>query len=310
VRYVVVGYGNIGRRRAGLLGDRCVAVVDPLAAEAGYRSLDEVPAAWYDAAVVATPNGVKRDYVSRLLGLGKSVLVEKPLLFQSWAEAEALARRSGPGVTWYTSYNHRFEPLVARMREGLAGGVVGAIDRVRMVYGNGTVRNWRGTWRESGAGVIEDLGCHLIDLAGWLLARPLARWELLDLRSVESATSDYALFGTPDRRLLIEVGTVFWKNTFRIDVFGDAGSLHLDGLGKWGGATLVRRERRIPSGVPEETCEATGPGDPTWAADFAHFEREAAAGRNSLASDWAISAAVVSLVRQGRGRRATAPAVS
>jgi predicted dehydrogenase len=151
--------------------------------------------------------------------------------------------------------------------------------------------------------VLEDLGCHLLDLAGWVLGLERARWSLLDLRPVESATFDYGLVASSDRRVVLEMGTVFWKNVFRIDAWGDAGALHVDGLGKWGGATLVHETRVLPSGAPAETREATGAGDPTWAADLEEFERRVAAGEDTLENDWRLSEAIASLTAQ-------APAVS
>jgi predicted dehydrogenase len=301
VRYLVVGYGNIGRRRAGLLGARCVATVDPAAADATCRSVDEVPASGYDAVVLAVPNAVKRDYVRRFLAEGKPVLVEKPMLFASRAEAEDLLRSARSGASWYTSYNHRFEPMIVRLKRLLEDGAVGKLDRVRMLYGNGTVRNWVGSWRESGAGVLEDLGCHLLDLCGFLLGHEHERYRLWDLRSVESATWDHALFASADRRVVCEVGNVFWKNCFQLDVFGSAGSLHVDGLGKWGGASLVQRTRVLPSGPPPEVREASPAGDTTWEADLAEFERRAAAGEGSLENDWRISAALAGLLAQAPG---------
>jgi predicted dehydrogenase len=224
--------------------------------------------------------------------------VEKPILFRSRAEAEALQRAARDGVIWYTSYNHRFEPLVQRMKRLLDDGAVGKVDRVRMIYGNGTVRDWIGTWRESGVGVLEDLGCHLLDLCGLLLGHEHERYVLWDLRPVESATFDYGLFASADRRVVLEVGTVFWKNCFTVDVYGSAGSLHLEGLGKWGGATLIHRARVLPSGVPTETREESPADDRTWEADLAEFERRVAAGESSLENDWRISEAIGSLVAQ------------
>src|SRR5574341_1412012 len=100
----------------------------------------------------------------------------------------------------------------------------------------------------------------------------------------------------------LEVGNVFWKNTFRVEVFGSAGSLHLDGLGKWGGATLVRRTRVLPSGVPGETREEHPAGDLTWEADLAEFERRAAAGESSLENDSRISEALAALLAQAEAR--------
>lgn len=298
LRYLVVGYGNVGQRRARILGDRCVAAVDPAGIPGAERRVEDVPANAYDAVVLATPNAGKLDDVRRFLGAGKSVLVEKPLLFASREEAEALRRAARGGAIWYTAYNHRFEPLVARAAQLIRDGAIGKLDRARLVYGNGTVRNWIGTWRESGAGVLEDLGCHLLDLAGWVLGLERSRWRLLDLRPVESATFDYGLIASSDRRVVLEIGTVFWKNTFRIDAWGDTGSIHVDGLGKWGGATLVHHARVLPSGVPVETREATGSGDPTWTADFAEFERRVASRDDTLENDWRISEAIASLMAE------------
>lgn len=298
MRYLVVGYGNIGHRRARLLGDRCVGTVDPVALDAVYRTVDQVPAARYDAVVLGTPNRDKLGYLHHFLALGKPVLVEKPLLFRSRAEAEALERRARGHAVWYTSYNHRFEPLVGRLRRLLRDGAIGELDRVRMRYGNGTVRHWRATWREAGAGVLEDLGCHLIDLCGFVLGRAAERYELLDLRRVESETFDYALFRSADRRVVLEVGSVFWKNTFAIEVYGSTGSLHLEGLNKWGGALLAHHRRVLPSGAPVEAREHTTGGDTTWETDLAVFESAVGHGQSSLENDCRIADAIQHLVAQ------------
>jgi predicted dehydrogenase len=305
LRYLVVGYGNIGRRRAALLGERCVATVDPTAAGATERSMDAVPAERYDAVVLATPNEVKRDYVRRFLAAGKSVLVEKPLPVESRDDVTALRRAATGGAIWYTSYNHRFEPLIARLKARLDDGAIGKVDRARLLYGNGTVRDWVGTWRERGTGVLEDLGCHLLDLAGWLLGREDDDWTLWDARAVESSTWDYALFASADRRVVMECGTVFWKNRFEIDVYGSGGSLHLAGLNKWGGATLVQHVRVLPSGRPTETMETTSGEDVSWRADLAEFERRVAAREPGGEGDARIGGALAALARQARARTGT-----
>jgi scyllo-inositol 2-dehydrogenase (NADP+) len=303
VKYVVVGFGNLGRRRAALLGSRCVATVDPVAPGARYQRIDEVDPDGYDAVVLAVPNRDKLAYVRDFLRRGKSVLIEKPMLFASRASAESLAREASGGAIWYTAYNHRFEPLVQKLKALLDGGAVGKPDRARLLYGNGTVRDWLGTWRETGTGVLEDLGCHLLDLGGWLLRRDDDLYRLWDLRSVESATFDYALFSAADGRIVYEVGNVFWQNRFEIDVYGSEGSLHLRGLNKWGGATLARHTRVFPSGAPTEQIESTRGEDTSWRDDLGEFERRVAAGESSAAGDWALSAAIASLAGQAPARR-------
>ncbi len=279
-----------------------MATVDPAAPDATARDVDDVPADRYDAVILATPNAVKYRYVRRFLAAGKSVLVEKPLPLAGPEDAAALAAAARGGAIWYTAYNHRFEPLVVRLKARLDEGAVGKVDRARLLYGNGTVRDWLGTWRETGAGVLEDLGCHLLDLAGWLFGEHDAPWTLWDARPVESAALDYVLFSSADRRLVLECGTVFWKNRFEIDVYGSAGSLHLAGLNKWGGATLTHHARVLPSGRPPETAESTAGEDVSWRADLAEFERRVAARESGAGSDARIASALADLTRQAAAR--------
>ena len=70
------------------------------------------------------------------------------------------------GVVLYIAYNHRFEPHFVRMRDLVKSGTLGRIYRCRMFYGNGTARLVRNSaWRDHGAGVLADLGSHLLDTA-------------------------------------------------------------------------------------------------------------------------------------------------
>ena len=80
----------------------------------------------------------------------------------TFVELQDRARRAG--VICYTAYNHRFEPHYLRMRELIASGELGRIYSCRMYYGNGTARLVRDSvWRDHGAGVLPDLGSHLLD---------------------------------------------------------------------------------------------------------------------------------------------------
>ncbi len=118
MRYVVVGLGNIGRRRQALLGSDCVATADPFNSAAAYRSVRDVPLDSYDAAILAIPDAGKLDLATFLLGQGKHVLVEKPLPLPDEATARRLERLArGRRLALYTAYNHRFEPLLVQLRQ-------------------------------------------------------------------------------------------------------------------------------------------------------------------------------------------------
>lgn len=290
MRYLLVGLGNIGTKRRALLGARCVATVDPFNSLADFRDIHDCAASQYDVAILAVPNQVKIDLLRAFLQLRKHVLLEKPLLFPDRQTAQDLDRVAQENqVVWYTSYNHRFEPLVEVMKQALDRATVGRIYHGRFYYGNGTVGNIVGSWREDGLGVLEDLGPHLLDLLGYLLGRTGTDIEPWELQRYESKSFDHCILATTDHRFVLEVSFLSWKNNFEIELYGENGSIHLKGLCKWGGSDLVVYQRVRPSGVPREEHKSLSGPDVTWQRDLEHFERVVAAGQTSLENDWWIS---------------------
>ena len=84
MKVIVVGLGVQGHKRRRFAGADYVCSVDPVHPEAEYKTVQEVPLANYDAALVCTPDEPKVELLTYLLGNGKHVLVEKPL----WADDE------------------------------------------------------------------------------------------------------------------------------------------------------------------------------------------------------------------------------
>lgn len=298
MRYLLVGLGNIGAKRRTLLGHRCIATVDPVNPAADYRDVQDCPVDRYDAAILAVPNQVKLGLLRRCLENGKHVLVEKPLLFPDHETAQALdqlAQRRR--VIWYTSYNHRFEPLIEILKQELAKDTVGRIYHGRFYYGNGTVGNVSGSWRAEGLGVVEDLGPHLLDLLGYLTGCAGSDMEVWSLHKHESRAVDHAVLATTDRRFVLEMSLLSWKNHFEIELYGEHGSLHLTGLCKWGPSELIVRERVRPSGVPRERRQTVTGQDTTWQRDLDYFERLTALGQTSMGNDWWISRVILAAGR-------------
>ena len=300
MRYVVVGLGNIGLKRCAVLGDRCVATVDPFNAAATYRDAEECPVDGYDAAVLSVPNDVKIKLLEFFLRRGKHVLVEKPLILDA-ETAEQLGGHARTGdAIWYTSYNFRFEPHVLSIKRHLDAGALGRIYRVRMFYGNGTAGSIAGTWRDSRFGILEDMATHLIDLAGFVFGRYGDDFRVWERRGYELKGPDHCILATADRGLVLECSFLSWKNRWRIEVIGERGALEMDGLTKWGASELILWRRRLPSGVPEESREVVPGPDHTWESDIRHFEEMAAARRTSRDNDlWlsrTIQAAVASRI--------------
>jgi predicted dehydrogenase len=277
MRVVVAGLGVQGYKRRRVAGADFVAAVDPVNREAQYRAIEDVPLGDYDAVLACIPDEPKISLLSYLLGNGKHVLVEKPLWAEDdaqLAELEAIARAHG--AVCYTAYNHRFEPHYVRMRDLLRGGTLGRIYRCRMFYGNGTARLVRESqWRDTGAGVLPDLGSHLLDTVRFWFGDIGERVEIVSARCFENRAPDHVVIadigGTP--QLELEMTLLNWRNHFTCDVFAENGSAHIASLCKWGPASFTVRRRILPSGRPPEEEVTLVQDDPTWEAEYAHFKQ-------------------------------------
>lgn len=276
MKTLIVGLGIQGRKRMAVARGDVVATVDPAVSWAEYSRLEQVPLDAFEAALVCTPDQAKIELVRYLLSHGKHVLVEKPLLASSseqFRELSDLAQATG--AVCYTAYNHRFEPHLLRLKEVLEVGTLGTVHLAKFFYGNGTARDVRNSsWRDQGVGVLSDLGSHLLDLALFLFGPIHGKIEAWSVNAFENRACDHVLFGFSQRPLLeFEATLLSWRNTFTVDVIGERGSAHIHGLCKWGPSLFIVRKRVLPSGMPEERIQRLESSDPTWAAEYAHFQR-------------------------------------
>jgi scyllo-inositol 2-dehydrogenase (NADP+) len=277
MRFLIVGYGVQGKKRLRIAGSESAGVVDPVALEANFRDIRAVPLESYDGALVCTPDEPKMALLSYLLSHGKHVLVEKPLHAEregQLVELEHIARAKG--ALCYTAYNHRFEPHDVRMRDLLQSGALGRIYRCRMFYGNGTARLVRNSdWRDSGAGVLPDLGSHLLDTARFWFGDIGEDFRLMSVSRFENRAPDNVVIGSETSRpkLEFEMTLLSWRNHFTCDVLAENGTAHIESLCKWGPTTFTHRTRILPSGRPPEQATTLVSEDPTWALEYEHFKR-------------------------------------
>lgn len=288
MRVVVIGLGIQGRKRIEVAGGDLVATIDPVVPGADHRDISEVPSSSYDAALVCTPDAVKAEIVTGLLAEGKHVLVEKPLRIGDDAAFDALESTSRrTHAVCYTAYNHRFEPHIQRMKAVIDSSVLGRIYSVRLFYGNGTARQVRESrWRDQGAGVLPDLGSHLLDLVSFWFGRLDFGLRIVSARRFENRAFDHVTAmsnGTP--MIALEMSLLSWHNHFAADVLAEKGSAHIHSLCKWGPATFILRDRKLPSGRPDEQVETLDQPDPTWRLEYDHFKSLCGNGTGTLAND-------------------------
>jgi predicted dehydrogenase len=295
MRVVVAGLGIQGHKRRAIAGRDVVAIVDPINPAADFRTIWDVPLADFDAVLACIPDSPKQEMLTYLLSNRKHVLVEKPLWVDS---AETIVRlqeiaRQHDAVC-YVAYNHRFEPHYVRMRDLIASGELGRIYRCRMFYGNGTARLVReSAWRDQGAGVLPDLGSHLLDTVNFWFGDLADDFRVVSASCLENRAPDHVVIASEASKpkIELEMTLVSWRNHFTCDIFAEKGSAHIESLCKWGPSKFTRRTRVLPSGRPPEESVILVQDDPTWVLEYAAFRALVASGaRTDLSKDrWLLA---------------------
>ncbi|MGE0474896.1 MAG: gfo/Idh/MocA family oxidoreductase, partial [Nitrospirales bacterium] len=145
----------------------------------------------------------------------------------------------------------------------------------RMFYGNGTARLVRESeWRDQGAGVLPDLGSHLLDTARYWFGDSIGTVAVTSVNCFENRAPDHVIIGARGTRptLELEMTLLNWRNHFTCDLFAEKGSAHIQSLCKWGPTTFTVRKRVLPSGRPPEESVTLVQDDPTWALEYRHFK--------------------------------------
>ena len=251
IRVGIVGCGAIARAvhlplLGRLPGVRVIALADPddtqrglarrLAPAAGTFAdagalLD---AAAIDAVVICSPSGWHAAHAQAAVQRGLHVYLEKPLA-TSLAEGVQLCeawRRAG--VVGMMGFNYRFNDLLGRLRAQVRLGAVGPVVAARTTFcaPSGMLPSWKQR-RETGGGVLLDLGSHHIDLIRFLLERKI-RSVRAALRSRHTeddcALLELELEGGAQVQSLFAFGAAAAE---RIEIHGEAGRLTVDRSASW-----------------------------------------------------------------------------
>ena len=275
MRIVVVGLGVQGNKRLLQAKSSTVATVDSINPKADYKFLQDVSVQTYDAVILSTPDEYNYELIHFALRNKKHVMVEKPLSLKpidKYGELERIANSNNCFL--YTAYNHRFETHFQNIYSILRKKELGSIYSCKLFYGNGTAKLVKeSNWRDEGSGVILDLGSHLFDVVDYWFNASMINNVLSNISRFENKSPDSAniLFKMSGIQFNLEMSLCSWKNTFTCDIVGSKGSLHLNGLRKWGQSVLIQRTRKLLSGVPDEIEYVENEGDPTWEAEYNYF---------------------------------------
>ncbi|WHU04163.1 oxidoreductase [Sphingomonas sp. NIBR02145] len=163
--------------------------------------------------VVTTPNDTHVPLARRALEAGKHVVIDKPFA-TNVADGEALvALAREKGLIASAFHNRRWDGDFLTVRKLLDSGVLGEVilaelrwDRFRPALAQ--------AWKEdpeAGAGILADLGPHLIDQALQLFGRPEAVYGDIAVQREGGRTDDYfeitLFYG--ERRVTLSAGRLF-----------------------------------------------------------------------------------------------------
>ena len=211
------------------------------------RSLAEHPDV--DLVVVTVKVPAHVELVSAALAAGKHVYCEWPLAVTASEAAELAAAAELAGVRAVVGLQARFSPAVQRAREMIADGRLGTVQSATVISSRskGNTRDvpaWTAyTYdRRSGAGLVEVLGGHALDLVQHLLGpiRDLtARTAIRSGNHIAAETGEPIVVSAPDHLLAhatVESGAVVSVHLrdgavslprTRIEIAGTAGNLAL-----------------------------------------------------------------------------------
>ena len=191
-----------------------------------------------DAVDLTTPNYLHAPMAVAALEAGKHVLCERPLA-RSGSEAAAMAKAAKKADRLLMcALQHRFRPDAQLLRKFVEKGDLGEIFFAK----GGWLRQktewdsdeWRARQRESGGGVVLDLGFQMLDLALWVLGGPRAVSVTASVHRSrkgeveDSATAFLRLESGATLTLELTWGLLMEKDFSYLNLFGSGGAALLN----------------------------------------------------------------------------------
>ena len=205
--------------------------------------------------VVAAPTAAHDELASLALRAGRHVVVEKPLAPTAAQADELLRLAERQGRLLSVFHQRRWDGDFLTVQRCLRAGLLGSVSTFIARYDRFQPRP-PGGWREQdlpGAGVLYDLGAHLVDQALQLFGPPATVLADVGTQRPGAAADDWfhLLLGYGELRVILHAGSVVRVPGPRFELHGDRGSFVKHG--------------RDPQAAALEAGRR--PGDPGWGAE-------------------------------------------
>jgi predicted dehydrogenase len=245
VRWGILGCGSIARQWAAAIplvsgaelcavGSRSLERAEAFALELGARRAHGTYLALaqdleVDAVYVATPHPFHAQNVLLCLDHGKAVLCEKPFTLNA-AEAKAVAARAKEKkLLVMEAMWTRFFPGMARVRELLADGAIGAVRFVTADFGFKARFDPHGRLFDPtlGGGALLDVGVYCVSLASMILGKPNEVMAVATRAPTGVDAASAYLLSHPGGQIAVLQAAVTVNTPTEATISGEAGSIRL-----------------------------------------------------------------------------------
>lgn len=156
-----------------LVEDKAVSLSSKYNIPKTYNNYDEFLASGIDAVIIATPNFTHAEYSVKALGKGIHVLCEKPVAISVEEIQKVKSEAKKSGCYYMPGFVNRFRYDISKIRECILNKEIGEIVSVNCGWLRRSGIPRPGTWftnkKNSGGGVLIDLGSHMIDISTMFL---------------------------------------------------------------------------------------------------------------------------------------------
>ncbi|QQE80553.1 Gfo/Idh/MocA family protein [Alicyclobacillus sp. SO9] len=214
-----------------------------------------------DAVSICTTNQSHVSLSKLAFSYGVDVLVEKPLAVSSAEAWELVNEAERAKCICMVGMSHRFRNESQALKRFIEAGDLGDIyyANAKILRRRGTPTGWFTDKSKSGGGPLMDIGVHVLDLAWWLVGKPvparvsgqlvkkIGRYETImssRWQSADSANRDNSIFDVEDfasayirfENNMVMNLEVSWAlngpqdDALKVNIYGDKGGVSLDPL--------------------------------------------------------------------------------
>ncbi len=179
--------------------------------------------------IICTPNTLHFNMVQECLKAGKHVVVEKPFTPTSFGADELIKLAESKDRKIFVYHNRRWDGDFLTISKVVKSGVLGNIEEYEAHFDRFKPEINPYAWRdfpEPGAGILYDLGSHLIDQALCLFGKPVSVSANIESQRQESEVDDYFRLQLhyPERNVILSAGMLVEETGPRFVIHGHLGS--------------------------------------------------------------------------------------